>query len=124
MNRHGVVLLLLAIMAIAGWAYSINYNTLTTLDRVSELRTQIAKEKEALQVLKVEWAYLNAPERLETLVRRHNRALGLIPMTPEVLSFTAAVPFAEGQPQFVMSDLPGQPYIPVPRARPVSWDSQ
>ncbi|MEM7060813.1 MAG: cell division protein FtsL [Pseudomonadota bacterium] len=122
MNRHGVILLLLAIIAIAGWAYSINYNTLTTLDRVSELRSEIATERETLQVLKVEWAYLNAPERLEKLVRRHNRALGLMPMTPEVLSHAAAVPFAEGQPQFVFSGIPGDPYIPVPRGRP-AWRS-
>ena len=124
MNRHGVILLLLAIMAIAGWAYSINYNTLTTLDRVSDLRGQIAKERETLQVLRVEWAYLNAPERLETLVRRHNRLLGLTPMTPEVLSHAASIPFADGQPQFVFSGVPGEPYFPVPRGRPASWSNQ
>ena len=124
MSRHGVILLLLSLLAIAGWAYSTNYNTLTKLDRVSDLRQQIAKEREALQVLKVEWAYLNAPGRLERLVVQHNRILGLTPMSPEVLSHVAAVPFAEGQPEFVSSGLPGEPYFPVPRGRPVNWSDQ
>ena len=124
MSRHGVILLLLGLLAIAGWAYSTNYNTLTTLDRVSDLRQKIAKEREALQVLKVEWAYLNSPGRLESLVIKHNRVLLLAPMSPEVLSHVAAVPFAEGQPEFVASGVPGEPYFPVPRGRPVSWSGQ
>ena len=120
MNRHGVILLLLAIMAIAGWAYSINYNTLTTLDRVSELRGQIAKEREAMQVLRVEWAYLNAPDRLARLVAAHNDQLRLGPLVPEHLGHVAAVPFPKGHEPEADPEAPSET-IPIPAARPADW---
>ena len=34
-------------------------------------RRSIAKEAEAIRVLKAEWSYLNQPERLQALARRH-----------------------------------------------------
>ncbi|MEM7190679.1 MAG: cell division protein FtsL [Pseudomonadota bacterium] len=93
MNKHLIALLVLMIIAIAGWAYNVNYNTLTTLDRVAELRTKIAEQRESIQVLRVEWAYLNAPDRLARLVEEHNDQLGLAPLTPEALQHAAVVPY-------------------------------
>ncbi len=122
MKRHALTLLALVILAIAGWAYSINYKTMTALDGVSALRAQIAKERETLQVLRVEWAYLNAPERLASLVARHSDALGLAPLDPAHLGDVDAIPFPagsgredeteQGLPRFAM---------PVPAARPADW---
>lgn len=124
MTRHGVILMALAIIAIAGWAYSINYNTLTRLDRVSALRAQIAAERESLQVLRVEWAYLNNPDRLTRLVADHNQTLGLVPLMPEALSHVAAVPFAEDDEQPILGQVSGRRGVPVPRTRPASWSDQ
>ena len=125
MNRHGFALLALAIIAIAGWAYNVNYNTMTKLDRLDELRSEIAKERETLRVLRIEWAYLNAPDRLAGLVRRHNAQLGLIPMTPEVFGHVAAVPFArdDALPEVRQASEPeaGQRTVPIPPLRPASW---
>ncbi len=75
MTRHGPALLALSIIASAGWAYNVNYDTRAVLDRLSTVRADIAAEREALQVLRVEWAYLNAPDRLERLVAAHNDVL-------------------------------------------------
>ena len=82
MTRHVLILMALAIVAIAAWAYHINYNTMTMFSRVSALRGEIAKERETLQVLRVEWAYLNAPDRLAALVAQHNVHLRLVPLAP------------------------------------------
>lgn len=38
---------------------------------LAKLEKQLAKEQEALRVLKAEWAFLNSPARLETLAREH-----------------------------------------------------
>ncbi len=122
MNRHGVALLALSILAIAGWAYSVNYKTMTALDRLSGLRSEIAKEREALQVLRVEWAYLNAPERLERLLNAHNDTLSLAPMQPYHLKHVAVVPFPDGDPREADGEA-GDPVslVPIPTIRPIDW---
>ena len=124
MIKHGIALLALSIIAIAGWAYNVNYNTMTALDRVSELRRQIAEERETLQVLRVEWAWLNAPERLARLTRQFEPQLGLVPLKPEALKHAALVPFPErgtekSEPMVPIIDRSG--LVPVPAARPVGW---
>lgn len=97
MTRHGPALLTLSGIAIAGWAYGVNYDTRAALDRLSVLRAEIAEQREALQVLRVEWAYLNAPDRLARLVAAHNGVLGLVPLVPEGLGYVAAIPYPPRQ---------------------------
>lgn len=98
MTRHRPILLVLSIIAAAAWAYNVNYDTREALDRLSDLRSKIAQEREDLQVLRVEWAYLNAPDRLARLVARHNDELALVPMSPETFSYVAAVPYPRDAP--------------------------
>jgi hypothetical protein len=69
-----------AVALIAFWAYQVNYGAQAALDRVSALRAEIAREREAIVVLQGEWAWLNSPERLSALVAAHADALGLVPM--------------------------------------------
>lgn len=124
MIRHGLALLALLIIAIAGWAYNVNYNTMTALDRVSELRRDIAAEREALQVLRVEWAYLNSPERLNRLVAQFEPQLGLVPLTPDALKHAALVPYPERDAEPVEEIVPiidRSGLVPVPAARPAAW---
>lgn len=93
MNRVGFALSVVAVVASAAWAYHINYNTKTTLGRVDKLRGQIAAEREAVEVLRVEWAYLNTPERLARLVAMHNDVLGLEPISPQGFDEVATIPY-------------------------------
>ena len=101
MTGHGPALLALSVLAIAGWTYNVNYDTRAALDRLDALRAGIAEEREALQVLRVEWAYLNAPDRLVRLLGSVNDRLALGPLKPEALGYVAAVPYPK--------DLPFQP---------------
>ncbi len=98
MNRVGIAIMLIATIVVAVWAYNVNYDTKMALGRVDGLRTKIAAERERLQVLRVEWAYLNAAERLEPLVRSQNVHLGLVPMTAVALGTPATPPFPDGAP--------------------------
>ncbi len=120
MKRHGFALLGLSIIAIAAWTYNVNYNTRTTLDRVEELRIKIANEREALQVLRVEWAYLNAPGRLEALVARYNDKLQLVPVVPEMLGAVDAPP----EIRDTIPRVRRGGGVPIPRARPANWRPQ
>ena len=138
MNRLGFALSVIAVVASAAWAYHINYRTKTALGRVDKLRSQIAAEREAVEVLRVEWAYLNSPERLARLVALHNDQLRLEPMGPQRFDDVAAIPFPprtawpgpdDAGPDFpveavvvVMERIPlvaGR--VPMPAPRPAGW---
>ena len=106
MTRHGPALLALSLLAIAGWTYNVNYDTRAALDRISELRARIAEERETLQVLRVEWAWLNAPDRLARLVVEHNDRLELTALTPRSQGYVAGVPYPRDLPR------PPQPEAP------------
>lgn len=139
MNRIGMFLLVLAVVGSAAWAYHINYKTRNALDRVDVLRRQIAAEREAIEVLRVEWSYLNAPDYLAALVERHNEDLELQPMGPGVFDEVAAIPFPPREPFGMSPDdsvpdvIPEdaiivserQPLVaggvPMPLPRPASW---
>lgn len=100
MIRHsGLIMLALAALGIAGWTYSVNYDTRAALDRISDLRMKIVDEREAIRVLRVEWAWLNRPDRLARLVDRYEEKLALVPLTPKAFGYVAAVPYPPGEPK-------------------------
>ena len=72
----------MAIVALAFWAYSENYETQKSLSRVRDLQRQIGIEHETLAILKAEWAYLSRPERLRDLADLNFASLGLLPLLP------------------------------------------
>ncbi len=71
MRRGSTVLF--AILAVVMGASSIVIGTEVRdlEDRLAGIHRDIAREQEALHVLRAEWSYLNRPERLEALARRH-----------------------------------------------------
>ena len=84
---------LVLVVLCATWAYRVNYATQEALNRVADLRAEIAREREALAVLKAEWAYLNRPDRLRALVTANAEALGLVALSPEQFGEPAMVAF-------------------------------
>jgi hypothetical protein len=138
MNRFGFAVAVLAVVLSAAWAYHINYNTKTTLGLVDQLRRQIAADREAVEVLRVEWAYLNAPDRLARLVAMNNDVLGLEPMAPQSFDEVSAIPYPPrtsepGSDDFTPEEQPAKGLViservplvvervPMPAPRPVVW---
>ncbi len=136
MTRLGFALSMIAVVATAAWAYHVNYRTKTALGQVDRLRSQIAVEREAVEVLRVEWAYLNAPDRLARLAAQHNDQLGLEPMGPQHFDEVAAIPFPPRTPGpapnevapargaemvVVISEPVPLVSVPVPMPRPAGW---
>ena len=89
---------LFAILAVVMGAASIVIGTevYDLEDRLAGIHRDIAREQEALHVLRAEWSYLNRPDRLEELARRH---LDLRVPTAEQTMRVSDLPFA-AQPEF------------------------
>ncbi|MEO1688285.1 MAG: hypothetical protein AAFU61_10305, partial [Pseudomonadota bacterium] len=92
------VLALILTAAVGVWAYRVNYDTLAALDRVEALHRDIAREQEAIAILRAEWAWLNRPERLARLVEAHPE-LGLGPFLPAHFGEVAEIAFQPPPPQ-------------------------
>jgi len=76
------VLTALAVIGLAFWAYRENYRTQEALARADTLQSDIATARQRLRMLNAEWAYLNRPDRLMTLVEMNYDKLGLMPLQP------------------------------------------
>jgi hypothetical protein len=77
------ILSTLAVMGLAFWAYQENYRTQQSQRRVDSLHRQIGEAREAIGVLRAEWAYLNRPERLRELADLNYERLNLLPLGAE-----------------------------------------
>lgn len=83
-----VVLLVLA--AIAGGAlFHVSFEVSALDDRLGSLNRGIKDDREAIHVLRAEWSFLNQPERIEELARRH---LDLTPVTGHQLTGAGTLP--------------------------------
>ena len=58
-------------------------------DELARLNRELLASEEAIHVLEAEWSYLNRPERLTALARRH---LELEPMKPEQIGGIKTLP--------------------------------
>lgn len=99
------ILSAIAVMGLAFWAYQENYKTQQSLRAVDRLQGQIGNRREAIAVLRAEWAYLNRPERLRDLADMNFDRLGLLPLTPEHFARVDQVTFP--QPELPAFDLDG-----------------
>lgn len=104
---------------VAVWAYRVNYDTRAAVERVETLQRQIHREREAIAVLRAEWAWLNRPERLAGLVAQHAEALGLEPLRPTQMAEIGPLvrmpppPAPPGPPPRAPWDLPVVDALPV-----------
>ncbi len=74
------VLTALAVIGLAFWAYRENYATQQAMREMSNLKEQIAQTRQAINVQRAEWAYLNRPSRLRELADLNYRKLELMPL--------------------------------------------
>lgn len=73
------------VLASGAFLMHVSYRVQYLEREVKQYAAQIAKEEEAIKVLKAEWAYLNNPVRLEAMVTQ-----GLALSAPDPQSFFSA----------------------------------
>lgn len=83
-------LILMVLAAAAGGAlFQVAFEVSELDDELARLNHEIRADRDAIHVLRAEWSFLNQPERLEELTRRH---LDLLPASGAQIAGTGAVP--------------------------------
>jgi hypothetical protein len=77
------------LIASAGYAYSIKYDTLYYAEQVAKLKSKVQRERDALAVLQAEWQYLDRPDRLQAAADQH---LDLQPLKIQQLARLSDLP--------------------------------
>lgn len=89
MIRFINLLLVMAVIGLSVGLYDIKYRAESADRHARQLEQRIAKEQEAIRVLRAEWSYLNQPERLQELASRYTQ---LQPLTAEQIGNFEDVP--------------------------------
>ena len=74
------VLLIFCILS-AVWAYQVNYETRSIKREIEDMEFEIKTALNRIDLLEAEWAFLNRPKRLASLVDKNFDALKLVPIT-------------------------------------------
>jgi len=61
------VVAIAALIGSAAYVYSVKYQTIYASEQIVKTRHQIAKERDAINLLRAEFAHLTRPDRLQTL---------------------------------------------------------
>jgi cell division protein FtsL len=78
-----------ALVASAVYVYSIKYKTILWSEKIVETRHAIAREQDAINALRAEYASLTRPERLQGLA---DKALGMQPLALNQIARPADIP--------------------------------
>lgn len=91
MNLRITTMLWMGLVLVAAFGlYMVKYRVQALQEDIAMTRHQLDEERQALHVLKAEWAYLNRPDRLQELSDKYLKAE---PMTGEQMIDLATVPY-------------------------------
>jgi hypothetical protein len=87
---------IVALIVAAAYVYDIKFEATMQAERLSKLRGEIKRERDAIAALRAEWATLNSPGRIEDLAQRH---LPLKPLDAFQIDTLANLPERPKPPQ-------------------------
>jgi hypothetical protein len=90
------IVIIAALVLPAAYVYKIKFEATLQAERVSKLRAEIRRERDAIANLRAEWTQLDRPDRIQGLAQRH---LKLRPI--EVAQFDALDKLPERPVQLV-----------------------
>jgi hypothetical protein len=65
------VLVIAALVMAAAYVYKIKFESTLQAERVSKMRAEIRRERDAIAILRAEWTQLDRPDRIQGLAQRH-----------------------------------------------------
>ena len=87
---HGLAIA--ALIASAGYVYGLKYRTIYASEQLVKMRHLIAKEKDAINLLRADYAHLARPDRLQALA---DSKLGLQPLALSQVATVDELPEAK-----------------------------
>lgn len=118
--RRSTIIWFLVATCVGVALFLLKYEVQNKEERLAELHREILEDQEAIHVLEAEWSYLNRPDHLEALVRRH---LDLVPLDERRVGTLDVLPMR--MPLLdEMGDLPSEEELisaglpPIPALRP------
>lgn len=100
MIRWVEVVMISATIVVAIALYAVKYDTGQVARGIADLEGEIAREREAIGILRAEWSLLNRPARLQELAQKH---LELKPVQAAQIKGYAEIPHLP--PAEAMTDL-------------------
>lgn len=97
------ILVIAALVVAAAYVYKIKFDSTLQAERVAKLRHELRRERDAVAVLRAEWAKLQAPMRVQGLAERHLK-----------LKPTVSTQFGS------FDNLPMRPAPPLPQEDPIA----
>jgi hypothetical protein len=73
------ILVIGALILAASFVYKIKFDSTLQAERVAKLASELGRERNAIAILRAEWAKLDTPSRIQGLADRH---LALRPIMP------------------------------------------
>jgi hypothetical protein len=89
MTRYLNVVMILALIGSAVYAYTIKYQTAYRAEQIAKTRIEIKAERDAIAVLRADWSFLTRPERVQQLSERY---LDLQPLALDRLVLARQLP--------------------------------
>ena len=90
MIRLSMIIWVLVVSVSAFGLYSVKFKVQTLRNQTADIERQIEQERESMNVVAAEWAYLNRPDRIQKLA---NTYLVAKEVTVEQIAEVAAIPF-------------------------------
>ncbi len=82
------ILAVVLLIASAVYAYTIKYQTAYRYEQIAKTKIEIKAERDAIAVLRAEWAYMTRPERLQQLADQYLPELASL-QVPQIVAVTA-----------------------------------
>lgn len=104
MIRLSMIIWVVVLSVSAFALYSVKFKVQTLRTQIADVERELEQERETMNVVAAEWAYLNRPDRLQKLASTY---LSTKEITVEQIAEVAAIPFprvveasaTESQPQ-------------------------
>ncbi|MFA6268117.1 MAG: hypothetical protein WC670_20650 [Pseudolabrys sp.] len=88
-------LLIIAVLVVAAsYVYKIKFDSTLQAERVAKLRNELRRERDAIAILRADWAKLQSPARIQGLAERHLKLQAMRPTQFDTFDNLPARPLA------------------------------
>ena len=88
------IVLVVLMLGAATWTYAVKHRAERNVAEINELERRIKLEKESIDLLQADWAYLSQPSRLKTLADQYGEQLQLQQTEPQQIVHPNELPAA------------------------------